>query len=177
MLVEVVVVELKSQFVFKLKAYFRKIWLALKRAVRFSFLEFSIRGDSVPRLFGRSCPSTSWNACTLAMEWQTPWPPPDASPHRPSPLTYVVLPTVHLFALPLTLLTPPGLPSQKNIRPWPISSPPGSSGLLPLHLAQWNSWWMTDYWDTPCIYVIFFILDADDQVMSMCDMNTAHLIK
>ena len=105
--VVVVVLELRSQVVFKLIAYFRKIWLALKRAVRFSFLEFSIRGNSVPRLFGRSCPSTSWNACTLAMEWQTPWPPPDASSHRPSPLTYMVLPTVHLFALPLTLLTPP----------------------------------------------------------------------
>ena len=131
--------ELRSQFVFKLIAYFRKIWLALKSAVRFSFLEFSIRGDSVPRLFGRSSPSTSWNSCTLAMEWQTPRPPPDASPHRHSPLAYVVLPTVHLFALPLTLLTPPGLPSQKNGWPWPISSPPGSPGLLPLHSAQGNS--------------------------------------
>ena len=85
------------------------------------------------------------------------------------------LPAVHLFALPSTFLTPPGLPSQKNIRPWPMSSPPGSSGLLLLYSAQWNSWWMTDYWDTPCIYALWFLLDANGQVMSMCDMNTARM--
>ena len=87
--------------------------------------------------------------------WQTPGPPPHTSANRPSPLTWVAYRSSVRIAL--NLLTPPGLPSQKNIRPWPLSSPPGSSGLLPLHSAQWKSWWMTDYRDTPCIHAIWFI--------------------
>ena len=47
-------------------AYFRKIWLALKRAVRFSFLEFSIRGDSVPLFSAGLAPARPG---TLAL-WQ-----------------------------------------------------------------------------------------------------------